>query len=302
MSKIKIYVLLLIVMLFWGLNLVALKVLVSYFSPFVMTGIRIFIAGICVLIILAVLKKLVFPQKQHWKWILIASILGVVFHHLLLSIGLTKTTAVNGGIILGFSPLLTAILALIFGFNKFNFISFAGFILGAFGVSISVLNGGNIDATFSFGDLMIFLSILSQAFSFLIIKKVSESFESVVLTGYMLLIGSFILIAISLIVDPSGFTDFVDAPIKAYVILIGSALFATAIGHMVYNFAISKIGPAETAIFGNFNTVFGLIGSAILLNEAVTSIQIVGCICIIIGVLFGTGTIEAFVKSNFRRV
>lgn len=301
MTKLKIYVLLLVVMLFWGLNVVALKLLVSYFSPFVMTSIRIFIAGICVLIILALLKKLILPQKHHWKWIFLASMLGVVLHHLLLSVGLAETSAVKGSIIIGFSPLMTAILALLFGFNKFNVLTFLGFVLGAFGVSISVLNGGSVGTTLSVGDFCILLSILSQAFSFLIIKKVSSDFESIVLTGYMLIVGSVVLLLTSLIVDPSGFVHFVDAPLKAYMLLIGSALFATAIGHMIYNFAISKIGPAETAIFGNFSTVFGLLGSAILLHEAITFIQIIGCICIIIGVLFGTGTIEAFIKSRLRR-
>src|SRR5699024_2058794 len=34
-----------------------------------------------------------------------------------------------------------------------------------------------------------------------------------------------------------------------------SALCATAFGHMVYNFAIRKVGPAETTIFVNLNTL-----------------------------------------------
>lgn len=301
MTKFKIYGLLLVVMLFWGLNLVALKLLVGYFSPFVMTGIRIFIAGICVNFILIFMKKLVFPVKNQWKWIFLASILGVVLHHLLLSMGLVKTSAINGGIILGFSPLLTAILALLFGFNKFNPITFIGFILGAFGVTLSVVNGGVVNTNLSIGDVYIFLSILAQAFSFLIIKKVSNSIEGIVLTGYMLIVGSGVLIMISLIIDPAGFSDFIGAPWQAYFLLFGSALFATAIGHMVYNFAIQKIGPAETAIFGNFNTIFSLTGSAILLKEPITIIQLFGCFCIIVGVLFGTGAIETLIRMKWRR-
>lgn len=301
MTKFKIYGLLLVVMLFWGLNLVALKLLVGYFSPFVMTGIRIFIAGICVIFILAFMKKLVFPVKNQWKWIFLASMLGVVLHHLLLSMGLAKTSAINGGIILGFSPLLTAILALLFGFNKFNPITFIGFILGAFGVTLSVVNGGEVNTNLSIGDMYIFLSILAQAFSFLIIKKVSNSIEGIVLTGYMLIVGSGVLIVISLIIDPAGFSDFIGAPWQAYFLLVGSALFATAIGHMIYNFAIQKIGPAETAIFGNFNTIFGLTGSAILLKEPITIIQIFGCFCIIVGVLFGTGAIETLIRMKWRK-
>lgn len=300
MTKVKIYSLLLIVMMFWGLNLVALKVLVTYFSPLAMTGVRIFIAGISVLSLLALFKRLKLPKGNEWKWIIIASLLGVVIHHLFLSMGLEKTTAINGGVILGFSPLITAILALLFGFNRYNLLTFIGFILGTFGVTLAVMNGGRVNTSFSTGDLLIFISITAQAFSFLIIRKISQNFDSVLLTGYMLVTGSIVLLALGLILEPSQFLTFKGAPFEMYAILFGSALLATAIGHIVYNFAISKIGAAETAIFGNFNTIFGILGSALLLKEQITPIQILGCIAIIIGVLFGTGAVEE-IRSKRRK-
>ncbi len=292
MTKIRIYSLLLIVMMFWGLNLVALKLLVTYFSPLPMTGIRIFLAGISVLIILAFFKRLRMPSLSEWKWIGLASLLGVVLHHLLLSIGLAKTSAINGGVILGFSPLITAILALLFGFNRFNPLSFFGFLLGTFGVTLAVMNGSDMNTSFSTGDFMVFVSIVSQAMSFLVIRKVSAKFDSMLLTGYMLLVGSFALLAMGLIFEPTKFLEFMHAPFNMYALLFGSAILATAIGHMIYNFAISQIGAAETAIFGNFNTIFGILGTTLILKEQITSIQILGCIAIIIGVLFGTGAIE----------
>ncbi len=301
MKKMKIYLLLLLVMLFWGLNLVALKLLVTYFSPLAMTGIRIFLASITVLLILALFKKLRMPKRGEWKWIMIASLLGVVIHHLLLSVGLSKTSAVNGGVILGFSPLITAILALLFGFNRFKLVSFFGFILGTFGVTLAVMNGGDMSSFLSFGDLMVFLSITSQAFSFLIIRKVSATIDSRLLTGYMLFIGSLMLLVMGLIAEPREFLDFVGAPFEMYALLLASAIVATAIGHSIYNFAIAQIGAAETAIFGNFNTVFGLLGSAILLKEQITGIQILGCIAIIIGVLFGTGAVEELVSKHRKK-
>jgi len=285
-------------MMFWGLNLVALKLLVTFFSPLAMTGIRIFLAGICVLLILGVFKRLRMPKRNEWKWIGLASLLGVVLHHWLLSIGLSKTSAINGGVILGFSPLITAILALVFGFNRFNPLSFFGFLLGTCGVTLAVMNGGSMNTSFSTGDLMVFISITTQALSFLVIRKVSQNFDSMLLTGYMLLLGSFALLIMGLVSEPKEFLPFLAAPLEMYALLFGSALLATAVGHMIYNFAISKIGAAETAIFGNFNTIFGIIGTTLILKEQITAVQILGCIAIIIGVLFGTGAIEELLRRR----
>lgn len=165
-------------MLFWGLNVVAIKTLVTHFNPISMTAIRIFIASISILTILALSKKLTRPPRELWPWIILTSLLGMVIHHLLLSIGMTKTTAVNSSVILGFSPLLTAILSLIFKFNPFNFLSFLGFIIGSFGVTIAVLNNNGAQVDFTTGSILIFLSILSQSFSFLLIKNISAKYKS----------------------------------------------------------------------------------------------------------------------------
>ncbi|GLC87185.1 DMT family transporter [Lysinibacillus piscis] len=298
MSKVKIYLILLGVMLAWGLNIVALKLLVSYFSPLTMTAVRIFIAGFTIISILFLLKKLQKPQGTEYYAIMASSILGVVLHHGLLAFGLANTTAVKGSIILGFSPLLTAILAIIFGFTQMGWQRFLGFVVGAFGVTMAVMRGGEGITGIAFGDILVFLSILSQAFSFLIISKVSKTLNPVVLTGYMMLSGSLVLLLLASIIEPAQFMTFTTAPLSIIAVLLVSAIVATAIGHVTYNYAISKIGAAETAIFGNFNTLFSLMATAILLKESVGINQIIGCLLIIFGVLTGTGTLEAFIRRK----
>ena len=75
-----------------------------------------------------------------------------------------------------------------------------------------------------------------------------------------------------------------------------SAILATRVGHTLYNLCIKQIGAAESAIFANFNTVFTLISSALLLGEIITLQQFIGSIFIIVGVVVGTGNVERFLK------
>lgn len=110
----RIYVLLFFVMAVWGFNLSALVVLVNEIDPITLTSVRIFTAGIAVLIVAKMMGIFRLPTKQEWKTIGLITIFNVAFHHTLLAIGLTKTSGVNAGIILGAAPLVTMVLSVIF--------------------------------------------------------------------------------------------------------------------------------------------------------------------------------------------
>ena len=300
MGKPKIYLLMIGIMFFWGMNVVALKLLVSYFSPLTMTALRIFLAALTVLLIVVSLKKVRRLSFKEWKWVMLASILGVVIHHILLATGMAHTSAVKTSIIIGFSPLVTAIFAVIFRFSRFQIVQFTGFVLGAFGVVLAVINDGNVDHSLELGDILILLAIVSQALSFLVIKKISSEVDSFLLTGYMLFFGSVVLLISSLVFEREGWSELISAPFKYYLLLLGSAILATALGQTAYNYAISQIGAAETAIFGNFNTIFALVGTAVFLQETIRGTQMIGCLLIIIGVLLGTGALQEL--KNRRRI
>ena len=62
----KLYTLLTITMLLWGLNLPALKYMLIHMDPVTMTALRILTAGIVVFIILGAFKLVRLPTKKEW--------------------------------------------------------------------------------------------------------------------------------------------------------------------------------------------------------------------------------------------
>src|SRR5699024_4385016 len=104
------YILLLLVMVVWGINLSALVVLVNEVDPVTLTSLRIFTAGIVVLCITRVMWIFRLPTKEEWKTIGIITIFNVALHHSLLAIGLTKTSGANASVIIGTLPILTVVL------------------------------------------------------------------------------------------------------------------------------------------------------------------------------------------------
>ncbi|WP_368495569.1 DMT family transporter [Bacillus sp. Marseille-Q1617] len=301
LKKWQTYLVLVFIMMVWGFNVPALKTLVTEFTPVTITALRIFTAGITVFIILGIMKKVRIPTRRESLFIIGGGLLNVVSHHYFLSVGLTQTTSTNGGLILGTGPLLTALLASILLRNRPTVIKVIGFILGGIGVSIIVLSGGEGIGNLNRGDGMVFISIFSQALSFIIISRAAKTLDPRLLTGYMLVFGSVILFMIGLMKEPGGLTHLGHASVGIWVLFFASAMLATAVGHMLYNHSIGKLGAAETSIFLNLNTFFSLIGAALFLGEKITSYHLLGLLFIILGVICGAGTLEELIQKRKRQ-
>ncbi len=302
MSKLYLYSSLLFVTLLWGLNVIATKILVTTFSPVTMTSFRIFTAGVVALLILFTMGKLKSIPSKYLFYIFIVSLFNVVGHHVFLSIGLTQTSASNGGLILGLSPLVSIMFATLFLKTKLTVIKGIGISAGFTGVCFVILNGGNHVSTISLGDLSVFLSIVTQGYSFVLIKKVSSKLDPTVMTALMLVFGSFVLFLISLIIEPNGLATMKNGNVGVWLIFFASAIFATGISHMIYNQAIHQIGVSEAAIFINFIPFFALVGAFLFLNESISSLQILGFIFIVLGVLLGSGAMDKYLILKSRRI
>ncbi|MGD6991051.1 DMT family transporter [Sutcliffiella horikoshii] len=292
MQNTKYYLTLFFIMIFWGMNVPLVKILVGNLSPITMTAFRVMTAGLTVFMILAIFKLVRLPTKREAKYILLATVLNVVCHHYFLSLGLKGTSGTNAGIILGAGPILTALIATVLIKKKTNFLRWTGFILGGAGVAVTTLVGSNGISEVNIGDIYVFLSILTQAFSFILISKLAKTLDPRLLTGYMLVIGAGILLVIGLITEPGAIKEFATLSKEIWLAFFTSAIIATAFGHMSYNFFIGKIGPAEASIFLNFTPFFALVGSVIMLGEKVTIFHLIGLVLIVGGVLLGSGVLE----------
>lgn len=298
MKQWKIYGILVFVMFIWGFNLPAVKYLVGEVQPVTMTAFRIFLASITVFTILAIFRLVRKPTKQEWKYIVLGALLNVVGHHYFLSVGLTETAGSTAGLILGTGPVLTAVLVSLLLRIYPSRLQWLGFVLGLGGVSTTVLAGGDNAAGFTWGDIFVFLAILTQVLSFIIISKAAKTLDPRLLTAYMFLVGSVILFMISLIQEPGEIKEFLNVPPMFWIAFFGSGMVGTAVGHMLYNYSVGKAGPSKAAIFMNLNTLFTLIGASVFLGEEISTRHYLGLILIVAGVIFGSGAAEDLWKKH----
>lgn len=297
----KVYAIMIFTMFLWGMNVSLLKLMMFEIPPLVMQGTRIFIAGIALFLILLLLKKKIIYKEMPWKYVFLASFLGVVAHHSLLAIGIQGTTAIKTSLILGIAPLITAIIAVITRTTTLTKFRFTGFIIGFIGITVAVVVDPSAVSALVIGDFYILVSIIVQVLSFFVIRRITLTIPPLVLTAYMLTIGSSILILYSLITTPKSFLVFTELDPNLWGVFLFSAIFSTAFGQSLYNAMIKKLGTAETTIFGNLSTMFALAGAVVIMDEQLHLSQIFGCLLIILGVLIGTGIVEGWMRSRKRQ-
>jgi drug/metabolite transporter (DMT)-like permease len=287
------YFILTLVMFSWGLNVVAVKFLVEHFPPLAMQGYRVLLAGLLSILILACIGQLRKLSKREWIFTILAAILGQLGHHAFLAVGLLETNASSAALILGLSPLTTSILAIIFLHDRLTWFRTIGIGLAFTGVAIVVSQNSTGIQMISRGDFYIFSSMFLQACSFILIKKVSTTLSPKQMTTYMLLIGAVCLLGISFFIEPQGTSNMAGGTMLIWGIFLVSAIFATGVGHILYNLAIERIGAGETAIFNNLIPFFAIVGAFIFLGEPVLLSQVIGFLLIMSGVLLGSGYIDS---------
>jgi drug/metabolite transporter (DMT)-like permease len=114
-------------------------------------------------------------------------------------------------------------------------------------------------------------------------------------------IGSVILMLIAgYNLNTSMLQAFIHQPFNMYVALIYMIIFGTVLSYLFWNYSISQLGAGKTSIFFNLIPVVTTM-IAIFLGQTVTSVQIIGGVGVIFGVLLSTNVLKSplgFLKLN----
>ena len=294
MKKTKLYTLLTMVMILWGLNVVAIKLLVEGCPPLTISGIRVTLGGLIILLYLRLSTGFQMMSKKDFWSILAIGILCFASQHILLAYGILQTSATHTTLILALNPLATALLAAIVLKTSFSVWRMLGVALGFIGVlAIFIGEEGSWKLVISMGDGLIFFTMLIQALGFVVIKPLMEQVNVAQVTGLSLAVGGITISLTAFVVERvSPFSVLQNMSMDLLVILFTSAFLATGLGGLVWNAGIKEIGSGQTAIFINMTPFFGLLGAAVFLNEEIKLAYLLGFALIAMGVYLGSGAWE----------
>lgn len=222
--------------------------------------------------------------RQNAPVLAIMSLVGVFGFNIGLFYGLKATSAVNGALIVGVNPALTAVLAALVNRQAPRPAQVAGLVLGMAGVAVVVSHGSwaaLASLHLAAGDALVLLGALCWAIYTVLPQRYVRGLSSVQIAASTVVGGAALMVGFAAVCAP----DFTQVP--SWPGLLGIAfmgVFGSVLAYLWWNDGIKVVGPTQAAICMNFVPLFAaLIG--VLRGEQLLTSQWLGAALVVCGVL-----------------
>jgi len=270
----------------WGGSIVAQKFSLGSFSAVEVSVLR----GTGALAILIPLwwwqegGTVKFSARDVWLFFLLG--LGVLGNHLLTLFGLRYIGAAAAGVIIGASPVITALLSsLLIRDVPFSAV-WAGCALSFAGVALVSAGGGDaaVGGNPWLGGILVVLGLVSWALYTIGGRRTMERFSP--LTVNWTTLGLSILLQIPLLWADQKMVvaGAASVPVSGWVALLYLIVFATALGQQAWLYGVQGVGPSRAGVFVNLIPVSALVFSALILGEHIGLKEVAGIVLIFAGV------------------
>lgn len=291
------HVLALFTIIVWGTTFIATKVLLNNFTPVEILFFRFLIAFVALFITYPKIFK--YTNIKDELLFFAASLSGITIYQFLENTALTYSSASNVSIITACAAFFTAIFSKIFlKDEKITKLFYVGFIVSMIGVVLVSFNG-----TFSLdfvpaGDLMSLCGAVLWGVYSVVVKVVSKkNYNPVHVTRRIMMYGLISLIPICLFTNSDlTFSRFLDIDNLLLMLFLG--LIASALCFSTWNISVDYLGAVKTGMYVYFNPVVTIIFGAIILNEKLSLMGIVGTILIFVGLYVSSFKRKKEVENN----
>lgn len=297
--RLKADITLFFISIIWGSAFVAQRIAGQVGSVYIFNGVRYLLAGLVVLpFALYSLRISAQPPlgtrhslpRDQYKWMLIAGFFLFV-GSALQQAGMQYTTAGNAGFITSLYVVLIPVLLFFFWGEKPHWMFIVAIIMAMAGAFL--LSTGGKFTGIHIGDLLELIGAMFWAFHVVILGKYAHNFESMSFSVGQLLVCGALNLGVGLFIEPMPVFD------SNFLFAIGyTAFLSLGLCYTLQIWAQKHTPPADAALIIGLESVFAVLSGWLLLNERLSSIQIVGCVMIFSAVLLSqfkewtSGTID----------
>lgn len=238
----------LVVGVIFAYHFFAAKEVMQTIGPLPLSAVRGIVGGLCLLI--AFKSKWSFFNKEMFKKIFIVSFLGFFINQVFFMVGLTKTEAINAAIINNTIPIFTALMAIVFGLELFNFRKITGITIGfALVIYLAIAKKGGGVGSINLGDIYIFINVISLSLSFIYVKKViNKETPHELLSGGMILLGGVMISFLCLSEVPAAFMYTFNSP-RTMWLMFFEVILSTAVVYWLNFKALQVLDSSIMTVF-----------------------------------------------------
>ncbi len=276
--------LLLSTVLIWGFNYAIVKMTFRYFHPIAFNAVRFTVSSAAMFLVLKMRGEGLRIASHDIRRILWLGFIANAFYQFLFVLGLARTGAGNGALIMALSPVFAFLIGVATGRERFSRGVLIGIIMSLAGVAAIVAFGSEgISFAGSWrGDLLMMAASICWGWQSAESTRLLGKYGPIRLTVATMIAGTAMMVPMSLpwiIAQPWPSI----API-AWLGLGYSALLSIAYGYFVWAHALNTIGVARTSVFNNLTPIVALLAGWLLLGENPVASQIAGVVLVLVGV------------------
>lgn len=271
-------------MIFWSYTFIWYKIVYNFYNPVTTVFFRLIISSVFLFALMYPLGRLQKIRKGDFKYFLLVSLFNPFLYFIGESYGIKYMSPTLAAMFIATIPLFTSFTSSYFLNEKITKMNILGIIFSISGVGFVIFNKGeNFDASL-FGIAMLTFAIAAAVGYSMVIKKLSEKYNSITIVTYHNFIGIFLFAPLFFIID---FPEFLSTGFsaEAWIPLLELAIFGSSFAFIFFTFSIQRIGIAKANAFTNLIPVITAVIAYFILDELISVNKATG-ISLVIGGLF----------------
>jgi drug/metabolite transporter (DMT)-like permease len=270
----------------WGLSFVATKAVLTELSPATLVFVRFALGTVVLAAVLAGRGHAIVPPRAALPMLAAMAFVGIFLHQMVQVHGLTLTTAVRTGWLIGLIPIWTALLSATLVGERLRAIQIVGLVVGLAGAILLVTRGELSDdllaAPTTRGDVLVLASTLTWAVYTIMgretLARLGSSRVTVAVTG----IGTLMLLPLFL--RAAGWHELTRLSGAGFAGLLFLGVGCSGLGYLFWYAALERLEPSQVAAFLYLEPLVTFVAAMALLGEPVGWTTVVGGLLVLAGV------------------
>jgi drug/metabolite transporter (DMT)-like permease len=276
----------LLAVIFWGISFVATKTALREIPPITLIFTRFAIGSALLTGILALRRERLMPPVDCLLPLAAMGFVGVFVHQMLQAYGLTMTSAVNTGWLIGLTPIWSALLAGFFLRERFRGAKLAGLAAGCAGALLVVTRGeirpGLLALPATRGDLLILASTLNWAIYTVLGHRTLRSLGPARASAGAMTMGCAMLAPFFIRIE--GWRHYEALSAGGWVAVLFLGICCSGLGYFFWYAALEKIEASRVASVLYLEPLVTLAAAVVLLGEPVRPVAVAGGLLVLGGV------------------
>ncbi len=274
-----------LIVIVWGVHYIVVKDAFDNLAPLTFNAIRFMIGLPILLLAVARQSSSLRLERRDALRLIPLGLIGPFGYQLFFVLGLARTTSTNTALLSSTMPLWTAILTIALGMVVIRRQMLIGVIMSLAGVTLVILGGAGSTLSISRSDLvgsgLALGAAIVVAYYNIAVKPLIDRYGGTVIALWTYIVSTLGLIVVSapdlLTLTPAAI------PVRVWPHLLYSGVLSCAMGFLVENYALHRIGPARTALYYNFTPLIAAVAGVAVMGDPVTVTLVAGAALTVIG-------------------